>query len=78
MAEEPIKYSREWYASRTPEQLQMLLHQSQPGSKAFEGAVDEIDRRSAEEREAAMKRIAVWTMWAAIIAAVASVASLLN
>jgi hypothetical protein len=74
--DEPIIYSGEWWQSRSDEQLNEILRGSFPTSPAFNGAVAERDRRSGEKRETKDRRVALWSLIFAAIAAATGIAAL--
>jgi hypothetical protein len=73
---DPVVYSGEWWEKQTDEELRYLMRGSFRGGVAYDGAVAELDRRSQARQQKRDSRIAFWSMVAAVVAAIVSVAAL--
>lgn len=78
MDSDPVRWSGEWWQSRTSQQLDELIRGSIPGSGAFDGAVAEVNRRASVNRQRTDRAIAIVGTSAAVIAALASIAALIK
>ena len=67
MIGEPVEGSGAWYRELSSENLQLMVDNNSPGSRNYERARTELDRREADEHRNAEMRLIKLTLLATVI-----------